>query len=84
MCVDYHGLNKFIIKNRYLLPLIFGLLDQLGQAKIYSKIDFLRVYNLVQIKGGDEWKIAFGQDMEILNIILCLLALPMHLLFFST
>jgi len=39
MCVDYRGLNKVTIKNWYLLPLIPGLLDQLGQAKIYNKID---------------------------------------------
>ena len=39
MCVDYRGLNKITIKNRYPLPLIFGLLDQLGRAKVYTKID---------------------------------------------
>ena len=39
MCADYQGLNKVTIKNRYPLPLISGLLNQLGQAKIYTKID---------------------------------------------
>ena len=39
MCVDYWGLNKVTIKNQYPLPLISGLLNQLGQAKIYIKID---------------------------------------------
>jgi hypothetical protein len=46
-------------KNQYLLPLISGLLDQLGQAKVYTKIDFWKEYNLVWIKWGDEWKTAF-------------------------
>ena len=59
MCVDYRGLNKVTIKNRYPLPLISGLLDQLGQAKIYTKIDLRGAYNLVRIKEGDEWKTAF-------------------------
>ena len=59
MCVDYCGLNKVTIKNRYPLPLISGLLDQLGQAKIYTKIDLCGAYNLVQMKEGDEWKTAF-------------------------
>lgn len=59
MCVDYRGLNKITIKNRYPLPLISGLLDQLNQAKIYTKIDLRRAYNLVRIKEGDEWKTAF-------------------------
>ena len=47
MCVDYRGLNKVTIKNRYPLPLVFGLLNQLGQAKIYTKIDLQGAYNLV-------------------------------------
>ncbi len=59
MCVDYRGLNKVIIKNRYPLPLISGLLDQLGQAKIHTKIDLRGAYNLVRIKEGDEWKTTF-------------------------
>lgn len=59
LCVDYRGLNKVTVKNRYPLPLISGLLDQLGQAKIYTKIDLRGAYNLVRIKEGDEWKTAF-------------------------
>ncbi len=59
MCVDYRGLNKVTIKNRYPLPLIPGLLDQLGRAKIHTKIDLRGAYNLVRIKEGDEWKMAF-------------------------
>ena len=59
MCVDYRGLNKVTIKNRYPLPLISRLLNQLGQTKIYTKIDLRGAYNLVRIKEGDEWKTAF-------------------------
>jgi hypothetical protein len=64
MCVDYRGLNKVTIKNRYPLPLISGLLDQLGQAKIYTKLDLRGAYNLVCIKEGDEWKTAFRTRYE--------------------
>jgi hypothetical protein len=59
MCVDYRGLNKVTIKNQYPLLLISGLLDQLGQAKIHTKIDLRGAYNLVHIKEGDEWKTTF-------------------------
>jgi hypothetical protein len=59
MCVDYEGLNKLTIKNQYPLPLISNLLDRVGSAKIYTKIDLRGAYNLVSIKEGDEWKIAF-------------------------
>ena len=59
ICVDYRGLNKITVKNRYPLPLISGLFDQLSQTKIYTKIDLQGAYNLVRIKAGDEWKTAF-------------------------
>ena len=59
MCVDCRGLNKVTIKNRYPLPLISELLNQLGQANIYTKIDLQGAYNLVRVKKGDEWKTAF-------------------------
>ena len=43
----------------YPLRLIFGLLEQLGRAKIFTKIDLRGAYNLVRIKEEDEWKTAF-------------------------
>ena len=39
MCIDYHHLNKMTIKNRYPLPRIDDLFDQVGGANIFSKID---------------------------------------------
>jgi hypothetical protein len=59
MCVDYCGLKKITKKNRYPLPLISGLLEQLGSAKIFTKIGLRGAYNLVRVKEGDKWKIAF-------------------------
>lgn len=59
MCADYRGLNKLTIKNRYSLPLISNLSEQLQKAKVYTKIDLCGVYNLVCIKEGDDVKIAF-------------------------
>ena len=59
ICVDYRGLNKVTIKNRYPLLLISGLLNQLGQTKIYIKIDLRGAYNLVRVIERDEWKTAF-------------------------
>ncbi|KAH7443388.1 hypothetical protein KP509_02G032100 [Ceratopteris richardii] len=54
MCVDYRGLNKVTIKNRYPLPLISELLERLGKAKFFTKIDLRGAYNLVRSKEGDE------------------------------
>ena len=59
LCVDYRGLNKITIKNRYPLPLIGELIDRLKTAKVFSKIDLRGAYNLVRIAEGDEWKTAF-------------------------
>ena len=59
LCVDYRGLNKITVRNRYPLPLIPELLDRLRTGKIFSKIDLWGAYNLVRIKPGDEWKTAF-------------------------
>lgn len=52
MCVDYRSLNKVTKKNCYLLPLIFGLLEQFGRAKIFTKIGLRGAYNLIRIKEG--------------------------------
>ncbi|GGV52127.1 hypothetical protein GCM10010495_81850 [Kitasatospora herbaricolor] len=59
ICVNYRELNKITIKNRYPLPLISELLNQLNQTKIYTKINLKGTYNLVRIKEEDEWKTAF-------------------------
>lgn len=59
LCVDYRGLNKVSVKNRYPLPLISEILDRLARAKIFSKIDIQDAYYRIRIKKGDEWKTAF-------------------------
>jgi hypothetical protein len=59
LCVDYRGLNKVTVKNRYPLPLISDLIRTLSKAKIYTALDLRGAYNLVRIKPGDEWKTAF-------------------------
>jgi len=45
--------------NRYPLPLMNELRDQVQGAKIFTKIDLKWGYNLIRIKEGDEWKMAF-------------------------
>jgi hypothetical protein len=59
LCVDYRALNSVTIKDRYPLPLIDNLIDQLRGATIYTALDLKGAYNLVRIKQGDEWKTAF-------------------------
>ncbi len=59
LCVDYRALNRLTCKDRYPLPLIGNLIDQLRQAKIYSKIDFRDGYYNVRIAKNHKWKTAF-------------------------
>lgn len=54
LCVDYMTLNKVTIKNKYLVPLIANLYDQLGYAWYFNKLDFRSGYHQVCIVGGDE------------------------------
>uniref|UniRef100_A0A3Q7JVP6 Reverse transcriptase domain-containing protein n=1 Tax=Solanum lycopersicum TaxID=4081 RepID=A0A3Q7JVP6_SOLLC len=39
LCVDYRNLNKFFVKNKFPIPIVEDLLDELGGSKIFSKID---------------------------------------------
>lgn len=59
LCVDYRGLNRVSVKNRYPLPLISEILDRVAGAKYFSKIDVQDAYYRIRIKEGDEWKTAF-------------------------
>ena len=59
LCVDYRGLNKITIKNRYPLPLITELLDKCGNAKYFTCFDLRDGYHLLRMAMGQEWKTAF-------------------------
>jgi len=54
LCVDYRGLNSITIKNRYPLPLITEIMDQVTGANYFSKIDLKNAYYQICIKAGDK------------------------------
>jgi hypothetical protein len=59
MCVDYRSLNEVTIKNKYPLPRIEDLFDQIKGAKIFSKIDLRSGYHQLNIRAEDVPKTAF-------------------------
>ncbi|GKE69002.1 putative reverse transcriptase domain-containing protein, partial [Tanacetum coccineum] len=59
MCIDYRELNKLTVKNRYPLPRIDDLFDQLQGSRVYSKIDLRSGYHQLRVCEEDISKTAF-------------------------
>ena len=59
LCVDYRQWNRDMIQNRYLLPRIDDLFDQLRGARVYPKIDLRAGYHQLRVRDTDIPKTAF-------------------------
>ena len=59
MCIDYRQLKKVTIKNKYPLPRIDDLFDQLQGASYFSKIDLRSKYHQQRVRGEDAPKTSF-------------------------
>src|SRR5439155_21309540 len=76
LCVNYRGLNKITIRNRYPLPLMNELRDRVTDAKRFTKLDLMIVYNSIRMKEGDEYKTAFRTryghfEWNVMSLGLC-------------
>jgi hypothetical protein len=60
MCVDYRSLNDVTVKNKYPLPRIEDLFDQMRDARVFSKIDLRSGYHQVKIRPSDFPKMDFS------------------------
>ena len=60
MCIDYRALNKKTVQNRYPLPRIEEMLDRLGKAKYFTKLDLTSGFNQIRVAEEDIYKTAFS------------------------
>jgi hypothetical protein len=58
-CVNYRRLNSITIKNKFLMPLIEEILDELTRATFFTNLDFKAGFHQVRMNAEDERKIAF-------------------------
>jgi hypothetical protein len=69
MCVDYRSLNEFTIKNKYLLPRIGDLFDQMKGANVFSEIDLRSGYHQLKIWESDIAKTTFRTQYGLYEYI---------------
>jgi hypothetical protein len=69
MCVDYRSLNDVTVRNKYLLPRIEDLFDQMRGARVFSKIDLRSGYHQMKIRPSDIPKTAFSTRYGLYELI---------------
>jgi hypothetical protein len=78
LCVDYRPLNAVTIKNKYPLPRIDILFDQLARAQVFSKIDLRSGYHQIKIRAKDIPKTTFTTRYDLFEYLVMSLGLSWY------
>jgi hypothetical protein len=58
-CVDYHKLNDITIKNRFPMPVVEEIMDELAGTEIFSSLDMTSCYHQIRMGVSEEFKTTF-------------------------
>jgi hypothetical protein len=75
MCVDYHGLNDKTIKDQFPIPVVEELLDELGGATLFTKLDMHFEYHQVLMHPDDMEKTSFRTHQGLFEFLVMLFGL---------
>ena len=59
LIVDYRGLKAITIKDKYPIPLMTTVMEQVQESTWFTKLDLKNGFNLIRVNAGDEWRTAF-------------------------
>jgi hypothetical protein len=76
MCVDYRSLNDVTVKNKYPLPCIKDLFNQMRAARVFLKIDLRSEYHQMKIRSSDNSKTTFSTRYGLYEFTVMSFGLP--------